>query len=821
LKLISNTQKSFKNGKGSLFILLSMFSILIPTLYKAFHLYFAGSALTIIFSAVLDIPGFILAANFLYFGFKSYYRYNHENNENTDSPDYFSFLFLSFILGIFYLLLVKIAFPMMDGFLISDIIKIYKYPLFILGFILSNAILFGVIIIIRSLHYVVSGAHPESNGLQLLLQSLSDTLKSKFTQKIILAGGLPLILIMFLSNKVDSIVYNSSLDGIFSVFISGIIQVILYAVGIIFFFGYLFEYMNKEQKENAGSEKIKHGALKYLLVLGSLAILFILSISKMPSTDIILDIIDNEESRATELNNSGKSHLAGQLYKNVYMERNYLKLYLDMELALNEEKMTDENKNKIRNEFNNYGNTSFRNNPGNKILYYILSQREKSNNNQQNYIINLEHAVKLGLDSPEFIMELMTAYKDASDDDKVQNYANMLIKSKSFLKVDNLLNLSNGRKKSIIKKQAKHLEDNKDFLSLTALNYYENKLYQEAMNELDVLIAMFPDNLSINYLIAMTDLELKEDRKPYTKALEAADRILKQYPDDEWAKELKAGIALRAGNRDALISSLKSAYDANPDDHEIAEQYAYSLIKQNTSFSLSEADIKAYDIFSKILSEDEERWFSLYSLSVLELKKANFTASLDYLKRFLDTVIDLDEVFTYYDDFYYLYAQKYSELCKRGNDAIKVLEEKKDDDETTYNYIYSIFYWDTKDYQSGLENINKLIGAVDNLSKPYYVRGNIYFENAFINNVPDNYEKAIENYNKALTIFEEDPYTLYSLGHVYKKMGNLEEALATFKRALYYMPKEDHAVDHFGVSIHSTYQIDEITRTLKERQEVK
>ena len=94
--------------------------------------------------------------------------------------------------------------------------------------------------------------------------------------------------------------------------------------------------------------------------------------------------------------------------------------------------------------------------------------------------------------------------------------------------------------------------------------------------------------------------------------------------------------------------------------------------------------------------------------------------------------------------------------------------------------------------------------------------GNLYFKQGHRDSNGEYIKKAEALYRKSLSILENDPYTWFALGHFLKRQERYEEALGAFQKTLSYMPYEDHETDHFGVSVHSTYQIQEI-RDLIER----
>ncbi|MFZ3371639.1 MAG: tetratricopeptide repeat protein, partial [Desulfitobacteriaceae bacterium] len=263
-----------------------------------------------------------------------------------------------------------------------------------------------------------------------------------------------------------------------------------------------------------------------------------------------------------------------------------------------------------------------------------------------------------------------------------------------------------------------------------------------------------------------------------------------------------------------METALEQAYLQNSSDSEVAEQYAYSIMSKNSSYTFNETDQKAEGILNKIIQQTNDSWFAFYCRAILDLKKKDFGNSLQDFGKFTSLIADQETLFADYDDFYYLYSLKYKDFLtyEEGKNA---LEGVKDTDTFAYSYIWGTYYWSVKDYDKSKTYLEQTIQLNPQLSKPHFILGSVYFEQAYLKKIQENYPLAVVEYNKALAIFPEDPYTWFSLGHVYKNLGRYEDALGAFQKALLCMPAEDHNFDHFGVSIHAKLQIEEIKNKLQ------
>jgi hypothetical protein len=59
---------------------------------------------------------------------------------------------------------------------------------------------------------------------------------------------------------------------------------------------------------------------------------------------------------------------------------------------------------------------------------------------------------------------------------------------------------------------------------------------------------------------------------------------------------------MRANNQEILEGSLQKSYQKNPNNADIAEQYAYSLLKNNSNFSYTDSAKQAEVIIDGVLN---------------------------------------------------------------------------------------------------------------------------------------------------------------------------------------------------------------------------
>lgn len=541
----------------------------------------------------------------------------------------------------------------------------------------------------------------------------------------------------------------------------------------------------------------------------------------LPAATSISRKIDNEYSRmlatAEKYRTDDKLYLCGSGYKSAYALTQAYQGYLASQQAAKDKDLSETAKAELLAKAEQFFRTAYGFWPGGGLVYYLDALRQMENN--PIYSIELlEKANAISSDFKDSYFIQLGLYKQNKMKDKAGGITDVLIESEAFSQTVLIGGQGIGEIKRLLEKYKENEKFCLENITTSAVFYYENQLYKEAMDELTMLVQVIPDDLVVNYMIAVTDLEIKSDNKPYTAALEASQKILKIYPGEEWAEDFATGIAMRAGNQGIMESSLQESYAKNPDNLDIAEQYAYSILKKNYDFNYSDAAKQAEEIVDGIISKDSSRWFALYCKSTIQLFKREYEGSLASFENFSEIISEDTELHDIYDDFYNLYILKYKELMIHDTKAAKGIASREATNPFLYNYIYGAFLWRNSDYDNSEKYLNTAISLMPDLSKPYFLLGNIYFEKAGVFKLTDYYPKAEEQYRKALSIFPEDPYAWFSLGHVMKKTNRLEEALGAFQKTLTYMPAEDHATDHYGISIHSTYQIQEIKELLKSKE---
>ena len=143
-------------------------------------------------------------------------------------------------------------------------------------------------------------------------------------------------------------------------------------------------------------------------------------------------------------------------------------------------------------------------------------------------------------------------------------------------------------------------------------------------------------------------------------------------------------------------------------------------------------------------------------------------------------------------------------LCEQALE--KGLQETPEDD--AYNLMCSA-YLDLDDYEKAIENGEKALALNDNNYICWTNLGIAYRMNG-------NYPRAIECYNNALAINPEYPEVLSSLGTLYVIQGDPEQALVYFEKAIATDPSLAVAHGNMALALAMLERFDDADKALKQ-----
>ena len=128
------------------------------------------------------------------------------------------------------------------------------------------------------------------------------------------------------------------------------------------------------------------------------------------------------------------------------------------------------------------------------------------------------------------------------------------------------------------------------------------------------------------------------------------------------------------------------------------------------------------------------------------------------------------------------------EECKKMAEAALELDDLNS---KGHNYLGNV-YSELKEYEKAIEQYKKAINIDLNFRDPYINLGNVYSD-------LKEYEKAIEQYKKAIEIDPKYPGSYNNLGLVYYDLKDCEKAIAQYTKAIETDPKYASAYNNLGI----------------------
>ena len=206
--------------------------------------------------------------------------------------------------------------------------------------------------------------------------------------------------------------------------------------------------------------------------------------------------------------------------------------------------------------------------------------------------------------------------------------------------------------------------------------------------------------------------------------------------------------AITSTNKDQLLS-VKSLYEGNPDKQGIADWYAFLLYSNNETAA-------AIQIYKKMLKQFGISENTLYYLGCAFLRSANIKMALKYwslLKKQFPRSYFMPKMF-----------EKIRKLRDLQANGFGLNNKKRQKSEAKLISKAKVF-----DDRSAVEEAETMLRNDPNNPTVLDWAAYIYFSK-------ENYEKAVQLYDKALCLGFEKPGTYYYMGAAHRALGNNEQA---------------------------------------------
>ncbi len=279
---------------------------------------------------------------------------------------------------------------------------------------------------------------------------------------------------------------------------------------------------------------------------------------------------------------------------------------------------------------------------------------------------------------------------------------------------------------------------NPDLKLRLGLLYIEDKEFDKAIEEFQLILVGNPNNQKAKYYLALSYIEVGN----YQEALNLLDTIT---PDMEFYNESrvqKAFILEKKGDLEGARKLVEKIYTDDP-NNEIVVNYLGRVYR---NLNREQDTINLYNTF---LANNPNSKTILYSLGVIYYLNEQIPESIDAMKRLISIDPNNADALNFVG---YTYAERGENLDEAENLIRKALEIAPNK-----GYI------------------------LDSMGWVYYQRGD--------------YDKALEYLIKAEAYQPDDPAIMEHLGDVYLHKGDLDKALQYYERGVILVERDHDNVD--------------------------
>lgn len=462
-------------------------------------------------------------------------------------------------------------------------------------------------------------------------------------------------------------------------------------------------------------------------------------------------------------------------------------------------------------------------NPSNKQLIYFQLLNSKDYNAFENYAINK------GADI-DWYLSLLDVYN------KVEKEGTLTKEQKNRRKELLQLCISNGDfvngilTEENIKNESKNLipvlKKYEEFLK--SYNIYENlnNVIKEGKITDEIIYSLLedskknPENILYQYYAySIGSIYLYDGASHYEETIKAAIRFDQLFMNQVDKNENKNEILKEKIN---IGNSIYNCYN-----YKIAIKYYQEAVEYGGDYNvlLQIADcynkLEEYDKFNEVLkevlNENPESEYALYLSALNSLKINKITESINYASRLTDLLLKSEENITEIESYLYSYIQYLTVNDSSYTDySYKVYPEKLDEKQLNmveknkffYNYIEAVYNnFNSRDYKKAINYIDNVIEEKEGLSQACYLKGSIYY-------AQKEYEKAVEQYLKSISIDDSKSTVWYALAYTYDALADYENAYTCCLKVQKLLPYSDHGEDFYGVAAHNDMLLNRVLREI-------
>jgi arylsulfatase A-like enzyme/Flp pilus assembly protein TadD len=244
-----------------------------------------------------------------------------------------------------------------------------------------------------------------------------------------------------------------------------------------------------------------------------------------------------------------------------------------------------------------------------------------------------------------------------------------------------------------------------------------------------------------------------------------------------------------------VSSSLVSKKESFGPEDDIKVLLPYSNKATEAMDLYKEGKVKeGFELLKKIVTERTDVDIAYYNLASLYEKQRRFREALEVLKLGLENIPSSYEIFYNYVRLL-IQAGQYDEIIKAfGEMKFRQMEH----DPEIWNNL-GIAYGKKGDSEKAIEIYEKAISIDNEYAVPFCNLGNVYYSLSLKTKDARVFQKSIQSFKKAIELDPDYPTPYYGLGIAYRQAGNLNGAIYCLEKALELRPDFGQALYNLGL----------------------
>ncbi len=201
------------------------------------------------------------------------------------------------------------------------------------------------------------------------------------------------------------------------------------------------------------------------------------------------------------------------------------------------------------------------------------------------------------------------------------------------------------------------------------------------------------------------------------------------------------------------------------------------------------------ELLERVISEKKDMDMAYLRLAVIYKNEGNIRKALEVLKLGLENI----------PSSYYLYSN-YNRLLintRMYDEVIRIFNEKSfpeiDMDPEIWNYL-GVAYLKKENYEKAIEAFERAQTLDGKYARVFFNLGEAYFHLSLKNKDQKMFRKSFDIFEKAIEIDPNFPAPHCSLGEHYMQIGNIDEAIQSWNKALELQPDIDRVIYLLGLA---------------------